>query len=214
MARKRTYRRIARVYDLLDLPFEHGRYRTIRPRLFEGVGGAVLDAGVGTGRNMPFYPPGADVVGIDLSPQMLARARRRQAHLGVAAELREMDVLATEFPAARFDYVVATFLFCVLDDRDQQPALAELGRVCRSEGEIRVLEYGYSRDPWRRFVMRLWAPWVRMMYGARFDRQTERYVAPAGLELVDERYLFKDIIKLLVLRPRAGAEGKGAQNKA
>ena len=64
MASKRTYRRIARVYDILDLPFEHGRYRGIRPRLFEGVRGAVLDAGVGTGRNIPFYPPGAEVVGI------------------------------------------------------------------------------------------------------------------------------------------------------
>lgn len=211
MAKTKTYRRIARVYDLLDLPFEHGRYRAIRPRLFDGVAGAVLDAGVGTGRNMPFYPPGAKVVGIDLSPQMLARAHRRRARLGVAAELREMDVLATDFPDARFDYVVATFLFCVLDERDQLPALRELGRVCRPDGELRILEYEYSRDPWRRFVMRLWAPWVRLAYGAGFDRHTERYVAAAGLELLDKRFLFKDIVKLLVLRRRVGrTRGKRA----
>ena len=49
--------------------------------------------------------------------------------------------------------------------------------------------------------MRLWAPWVRLMYGATFDRHTERYVQAAGLRLVEERFLFKDIIKLLVLRP-------------
>ncbi|MGB8274552.1 MAG: class I SAM-dependent methyltransferase [Alphaproteobacteria bacterium] len=202
MTKKRTYARVARIYDLLDLPFEYRRYRPIRRVLFEGVGGAILDAGVGTGRNMPFYPPDADVIGIDVSPQMLARARRRKASLGVAAELREMDVTATDFPNGRFDYVIATFLFCVLDDDDQLPALRELRRVCKPDGEIRLIEYAYSRDPLKRFVMRLWAPWVRLMYGATFDRHTERYLEQAGLKLVEERFLFEDIIKLLVLRPR------------
>ncbi len=140
MTKKRIYARTARLYDLLDFPFEYRRYRPIRPILFEGVGGAVHDAGVGTGRNLPFYPPDGKVVGIDLSPEMLVRARKRQARLGVAAELREMSVLATDFPDARFDYVIATFLFCVLDDDDQQPALGELRRICKPEGEIRVLD--------------------------------------------------------------------------
>jgi ubiquinone/menaquinone biosynthesis C-methylase UbiE len=202
MTKKRTYTVIARVYDVLDLPFEYGRYRPIRRLLFDGVEGMVLDAGVGTGRNMPFYPPNGKVVGIDLSPQMLARARKRRTGLGVTAELREMDVMAMDFPDGHFDYLVATFLFCVLDDEDQLPGLRELRRVCKPDGEIRLLEYSYSRDPLRRFVMRLWAPWVRLLYGAAFDRHTERYVAAAGLELVEERFIFSDIIKLLVLRPQ------------
>lgn len=202
MTNKRSYTRIARIYDLLDLPFEYGRYRPIRKILFKGVGGAILDAGVGTGRNMPYYPPDGEVVGIDISPQMLAQAGKRKTSLGVAAELRQMDVSATDFPDRRFDYVIATFLFCVLDDEDQLPALLELGRVCKPDGEIRVIEYVYSRNPLRRIVMRLWAPWVRLMYGATFDRNTEQYVKAAGLQLVEERFVLQDIIKLLVLRPR------------
>jgi ubiquinone/menaquinone biosynthesis C-methylase UbiE len=71
------YQRIAPLYDLLDLPFEYGRYRGIRPQLFHGLSGRLLDAGVGTGRNFPFYTPSSDVVGIDLSPAMLSRAARR-----------------------------------------------------------------------------------------------------------------------------------------
>ena len=51
------YQRIAWAYDLLDLPFEYGRYRKIRPMLFRGLSGRILEAGVGTGRNFPFYPP-------------------------------------------------------------------------------------------------------------------------------------------------------------
>jgi ubiquinone/menaquinone biosynthesis C-methylase UbiE len=68
------YERIAPLYDLLDLPFEYSRYRKIRPLLFQGLKGRVLDAGIGTGRNIQFYPPGAQVVGIDISSAMLARA--------------------------------------------------------------------------------------------------------------------------------------------
>ena len=177
--------------------------------MFEGAHGRILDAGVGTGRNMPFYPPDSEVAGIDLSPHMLDRARKRQAQLGVKAELHVMDAAATNFPDGHFDYVIATFLFCVLDERDQLPALRELRRICKPEGEIRLLEYAYSRDPWRRFVMRLWAPWVRLMYGAAFDRETTRYIEPAGLVLVEERFLFEDIIKLLVLRNYRISENYG-----
>jgi len=54
------YQRIAWAYDLLDLPFEYGRYRKIRPQIFSGLSGRILDAGVGTGRNFPFYPPGSE----------------------------------------------------------------------------------------------------------------------------------------------------------
>jgi ubiquinone/menaquinone biosynthesis C-methylase UbiE len=201
MTQKRPYTHIARLYDLLDLPFEHGRYRPLRRMLFEGLGGAILDAGVGTGRNIPFYPPGAAVVGIDLSPQMLERAKRRKARAGSPVKLMEMDATATDFPDAHFDFAVATFLFCVLDDADQLPGLSEMRRIVKPTGEIRVLEYAYSQKPLKRFVMRLWAPWVRFAYGATFDRDTERYVEDAGLRLVEKRFVFEDIIKLLVLRP-------------
>ncbi len=202
MSRKRVYRRIARFYDFLDSPFERRLYRPIRKIVFAGTHGRILDAGVGTGRNMPFYPPASDVVAIDLSPQMLDRARQRQAQLGVDATLAVMDATATDFPDGTFDYVIATFLFCVLDEDDQLPALRELRRICKPQGEIRLLEYTYSRNRWRRLVMRLWAPWVRLMYGAAFDRQTARYIGPACLVLVEERFVYEDIIKLLVLRPR------------
>lgn len=197
-----VYRRIARFYDILDYPLEFGRYRALRPHLFAGLSGRILDAGVGTGRNMPFYPPGADLVGIDLSPHMLARARVRRESLGVDVELIEADALHAPFPDNHFDAVVATFLFCVLDEEQQQPGLRELGRICKPEGEIRLFEYVYTNDPWRRFIMRLWAPWVRFAYGASFERDTARHVAAAGLEFVGRKFLFRDAIEMLVLRRR------------
>lgn len=197
------YGLIARFYDLLDLPFELRRYKALRPAAFEGLSGRLLDAGVGTGRNIPFYPEGAEVTGIDLSPAMLARAARRRDRLGRAVELLEMDVRATAFAGDTFDGVAASFLFCVLAEEDQAPALAELARITRPGGEIRLIEYAYSADPWSRFVMRLWAPWVRLAYGAGFARRTEEHAAGVGaIDLIERRFLFRDIIKLLVFRVR------------
>lgn len=196
-----VYNRVARLYDVLDLPFERSRYAPLRQMLFEGLHGAVLDAGVGTGRNFPCYPAGSTVTGIDLSPAMLERARRRRDKLGTKVALREMDVLRLSFADASFDGIVSTFLFCVLDAAHQQPALEELRRVCRPTGTIRILEYAISEQPLRRFIMELWAPWVRFVYGAEFDRHTEQYLEAAGLDLVEKRFLYKDIITLLTVRP-------------
>ena len=74
LAKRKVYNRVARIYDILDLPFEYGRYRPIRRLMFNELEGRILDAGVGTGRNMAFYPTGAEVCGIDLSKAMLKRA--------------------------------------------------------------------------------------------------------------------------------------------
>ena len=195
------YRRIAPLYDFLELPFELARYQPLRRMLFRGLSGRVLDAGVGTGRNMPFYPGGADVTGIDLSPEMLARAERRRMRLGAAAHLLQRNVCDTGFADETFDAVVASFLFCVIPEEQLLPALRELARVCKPSGELRLLEYTRPRKPWRRFLTRLWEPWVRGVFGASFDRDIERLLPAAGLELVDGRYVVDELIRYTVARP-------------
>ncbi|MDP7344386.1 MAG: methyltransferase domain-containing protein [Alphaproteobacteria bacterium] len=201
MSKLATYQRIARWYDLLDAPFERKRYRSLRPLLFAGLSGRILDAGVGTGRNIPFYPDASEMVGIDLSPAMLARATRRRDETGREVALMEMDVMNTSFDEDSFDAVISTFLFCVLEPEQQLPALIELARICKPGGEIRLLEYSYSKNPWKRFIMRLWAPWVRFAYGAAFDRNTHLYLEEAGLEEVENRFLVDDILRLIIARP-------------
>lgn len=194
------YQRIASFYDLLDLPFEYGRYRHIRPLLFQGVSGRILDAGVGTGRNIPFYPPDAQVIGIDLSPAMLARAARRARKLGRAIELHRMDVTRLDMPDRSFDAAVASFLFCVLPDERQVAALREIGRVLKPGGTLRLLEYVRPRGALRSALARLWEPWMAWAYGAGFDRHTEQHVAESGLELLESRFVVDDLIKLVSLR--------------
>jgi ubiquinone/menaquinone biosynthesis C-methylase UbiE len=194
------YERIAWVYDLLDLPFEYGRYRKIRPLLFWGLSGRILEAGVGTGRNFPFYPRGSEVVGIDLSPAMLARAERRRPTAATKVELRQMDVTRLNFPDRSFDAAVATFLFCTLPDELQVVGMRELGRVVKPGGAIRCLEYTRPSGGVRRAMTRLWEPWVYWAYGAGFDRQTEKHVPEAGLQLLESRFVADELIKLLGAR--------------
>ena len=195
-----VYRRIARYYDFLDGSFERKRYAPIRGTLFAGLSGRILDAGVGTGRNIPYYPAGAEAVGIDLSQAMLAQARARRDALGSAVPLAAMDVLRTGFADSSFDAVVASFVFCVLGPDRQQAALEELGRIVKPGGEIRLLDYTWSKQPGRRFIMRLWAPWVRWAYGAGFDREPHRHVEPAGLVLAENRFLIDDVVRYVVAR--------------
>jgi ubiquinone/menaquinone biosynthesis C-methylase UbiE len=194
------YQRIAPFYDILDLPFEYGRYRRIRPQLFAGLSGRILDAGVGTGRNFPFYPAGAKILGIDLSPAMLARAARRRLSASAEIELRQMDVTRIDLPDCHFDAAVATFLFCVLADELQVPALRELGRVMKPGGIVRLLEYTRPQGAVRRAMTKVWEPWVHWAYGAGFDRRTEQHVPEAGLHVVQSRFVVDDLIKIIEAR--------------
>lgn len=194
------YQRIAPLYDFLDAGFERKRYSGLRPLLFENLEGELLDAGVGTGRNCAYYPPEAVVSGIDTSPAMLARAHERCPTLAASGRLYQMDVTDLRFPSASFDGAVASFLFCVLPDDQQVPALRELRRVVKPGGLIRLLEYVRPTGGLRRFITRLWQPWIAWAYGASFDRNTEQHVPAAGLELVESRFVVSDLLKLLTLR--------------
>jgi ubiquinone/menaquinone biosynthesis C-methylase UbiE len=195
------YQRIAPLYDLLDLPFEYGRYRALRPRLFAGLSGRILDAGVGTGRNMPFYPAGAAVVGVDLSAAMLERARRRQ-HLSRAhVQLGEMNLSRLAFADSSFDAAVATFVFCTLPDDVQLASLRELRRIVRPDGTIRLMDYVEPQGRLRRAITRLWEPWVAWAYGARYDRPAELRLSEAGLILTSSTFVVPDLVKLVEARP-------------
>ena len=201
--RRRIYARIAPLYDLVDLPFEYFRYRRLRRMLFSGLSGRILEVGVGTGRNMPFYPEDATVTAIDLSREMLRRAERRRARLGISVELGKRDVRDTGAPDHHFDAVVASFVFCVLAEEDVVPALRELARICKPDGEVRVLEYRRPRKGLRRMITRLWEPWVRWAFGASYDRDIESLLPAAGLECVAGRFVVDELIRYTVARPLA-----------
>ena len=199
---KHKYNRVAPFYDILDFYFEYTRYRKIRKRCWSGLSGRILDPGVGTGRNIDFYPQEAVVTGIDTSQAMLLRAQRRANKNNRHVDLQLMNVLDMSFPDNYFDAVVATFLFCVLPDTLQEQALREIKRVCKPGGTIVVLEYTYSKHWTRKFWMKLLSPYVEALYGARFDRRTIEYVRKENFQIIEEAFVYKDIIKLIRLKKK------------
>jgi ubiquinone/menaquinone biosynthesis C-methylase UbiE len=197
-----TYDRIAPLYDLIDAPYEYGWRRRLRRTMFTGLAGRILDAGAGTGANLPFYPAGAEMHGCDASPAMLARAAARARSAGRAVAYRPADLTALPYPDGHFDAVVSTFVFTVLDDAIQLPALREIGRVCRTGGEIRLLDYRMSQRPLLGAAMRVAATWSGLLFDCWYRPTTDRWIEAAGLELVEERFLLADAVKRQVLRPR------------
>ena len=197
---RQTYQRIAALYDLIDLPFEYCRYRSLRPQLFEGLEGRILDAGVGTGRNMAFYPPGGDVIGIDLSPAMLDRARRRVSASRASVRLLEMDVTRLALLDGWFDAAVASFLFCTLPQELHLSALKELSRVLKPGGTVRLLDYRRPSGGLRLLLTKLWEPWAKWAFGASFDRHPEQYLEKAGLKLIATKFVVDDLIALIEAR--------------
>lgn len=197
----RTYERVAPVYDLLDGPYEYLWKRRLRAEVFTRSRGWILDAAIGTGKNMPFYPDGAEVVGLDISRGMLNKARRRAARLGLDVTLLNRDIAETGLPDASFDTIVAAFVFCCIPEARKPAALRELRRVARAGATISLLDYRPPSTPALRTYMRLMAPWLQFMFAARYDSRLELHFASAGLEEEERREYFGGSVVLHVLRP-------------
>jgi phosphatidylethanolamine/phosphatidyl-N-methylethanolamine N-methyltransferase len=144
---KTAYRRYARIYDVIfGAVLQPGR-RAVLEALKLKPGDRVLEVGVGTGISLPLYPRDVRITGIDVSREMLEKARARvaRAKLSNVDALLEMDAEAMAFPDASFDKVVAMYVVSVVP----RPAklLEELHRVCRPHGEIFVVNHFQSENP-------------------------------------------------------------------
>jgi ubiquinone/menaquinone biosynthesis C-methylase UbiE len=136
---RRFYDRAAPRYDRSIRLFERLLFGDGRRWVCSQAAGEVLELGVGTGRSLPYYAPDVRLTGIDLSPAMLAIARRRAGALGRPVDLQLGDAQALEFPAERFDAVVCTLALCTIPD--ERRAVAEARRVLRIGGQLLFLEH-------------------------------------------------------------------------
>ena len=181
-------------YDLLAWGPER-RWAPHKRELFANMSGRVLFAAVGTGQDIPFFPPGRDIVGIDISPRMLAKAKARAAQYAGSLELRLMDIHALEFPDHSFDQVVTSCTFCSVPD--PVAGLLALRRVLKPGGGLYMFEHtGSHVFPFSLMLdvmTPLWKP-----IGPEMNRDTVANVEKAGFEIrrVDNVYL--DVVKTIV----------------
>ncbi len=175
------YQRISSFYDLMEV-FAERRYTDWREKLWGQVTGArVLEIGVGTGKNIPFYPDGPEITAVDLTPGMLARAKRRADRLGARVNLSLDDAQDLKFEDDSFDIVVATFVFCSVPD----PVLGfkEARRVLKPGGKLLLLEHVRSENQLLGGLMDLFNPLVVRMMGANINRDTVDNLQQSGFDL-------------------------------
>lgn len=192
---RRRYNRNALVYDAMD--------RMIRDdwrlRVIKQARGRVLELGVGTGKNLPLYDPAVttELVGIDFSPGMLARAHQKEC--AVPVTLLEMDAQHLTFADHSFDTVLATCVFCTVPDPVQ--GLREARRVCKPDGQVLLLEHVRIDRPVIGRVMDLIDPLSVYVIGTHINRQTVANVRQAGLTIERVEPVKGDLIKLIHARP-------------
>ena len=155
---REAYKRWAPIYDsTFGMIASAGRRATVE--LINQRRGNVLEVGVGTGLSLPHYAPYLKVTGIDLSPEMLSKARERVMDGGLRniEALREMDAADLEFPDNHFTTVVAMYVMTVVPDPEK--VMAELERVCAPGGEVMIVNHFSQEHGIRGRVERLMAPY-------------------------------------------------------
>ena len=192
---RRRYNRNALFYDSMDRMVQDDWRR----RLISQAVGRVLEIGVGTGKNLAFYDPSVtrELVGIDLSPGMLARAREKTA--AVPVTLVEMDAQRMSFPDASFDTVLTTCVFCTVPD--PVLGLKEAKRVCKPDGRILLLEHVRLDKPILGSLMDLLDPLAVSLIGTHINRRTVENARLAGLTVERVENIKGDLVKLIHARP-------------
>ncbi|MEV8311752.1 class I SAM-dependent methyltransferase [Streptomyces flavidovirens] len=135
---RRYWDKHARSYDRQLRFFDRTLFGESRSWVCSQATGDVLEVAIGTGLNLPLYPLGVRLTGIEWSPKMLAIARRRADDLVRTADLRQGDAQALPFPDASFDTVVCTLSLCAMPD--DQRAIAKVSRVLKPGGRLLLLE--------------------------------------------------------------------------
>ena len=195
---QKKYNITAFFYDLLDYPWER-IYRKWRPALVGDLRGKVLEAGVGTGRNLKFYHTDIDLVGIELNKQILRIAKKRITQAKCKVNLINEDAtVMSSIDSNQFDWVFSTFMCCVMPDEIQASAIEQFGRVLKEGGKFRLLEMVFSKDSKIRKKQELFAPFVETVYGARFDRDTLGHIERSSNLKVTKTTFLKDDTYLLI----------------
>lgn len=169
---------------LIHWVMQESRLVPYRRRVAGAAQGRVLELGVGSGLNLPYYGEAVEaVVGVDPSPRLLALARKTAAR-GPAPPL-ELHALGAEglpFADASFDSAVMTWTLCSI--ADAPAALAEVRRVLRPQGRLHFVEHGLAPDAgvqtWQHRLTPLWRP---LAGGCHLDRPMDAIIVAHGFRL-------------------------------
>jgi len=194
----------AATFDIMNSRGPERRWAPYKRKLFASMTakGRILFVAAGTGLDFACFPPGRDIVGIDISPKMLEVARPKAEAYPGHIELLEMDVHELSFAPGTFDQVFTSCTFCSVPD--PVLGLKALRRVLVPGGELRMFEHTGSR--WFPFnlMLNVMTPLSRR-FGPEMNRPTVANVQRAGFEIREVENLYLDVVKTIyAVAPAAG----------
>jgi ubiquinone/menaquinone biosynthesis C-methylase UbiE len=164
--------------------------------------GETLEVAIGSGLNLPSYSPRVTrATGVDLSSEMLRKARERAEALGLPIDLRQADAEALPFDDASFDTVAIALALCTIPDPEK--ALRELSRVCRPTGRIVLLEHVRSTAGPLALAQRALSPLNERSIGCHLARETVDLARALGFTIDEERRRLFGAVRLVTMRPLA-----------
>jgi ubiquinone/menaquinone biosynthesis C-methylase UbiE len=159
--------------------------------------GTTLEVAVGTGLNLPLYDPGLDLMGIDLSPEMLSIATERAAAAGVTADLRQGDAHELPFEDGSFDSVVCTYSLCNIPDPAR--AVLEMKRVLKPDGKLILVDHIASTNKVVLVIQKAVEFFTIRFEGEHMTRRPRRYVEDAQMHILEsERRGRSNVVERLV----------------
>lgn len=193
-ATRAKWDRLAPRFDGMAALGAERRWRPFKTRLFSRMHGRILFLALGTGLDIPFFPPGLTIEAIDISPKMLAEAEKRIAAYDGAIRARAMDVHEMDFAEASFDQVVTSCTFCSVPRPVE--GLQALRRVLRPGGELLMFEHTGSRFFPFRAMMDVMSQ-LSEKVGPAMNRDTVNNVRLAGFEIVEVENIYLDVVKTI-----------------
>ncbi len=183
-----SYARYAPVYDHTFGWLLSFRGRSMAAGVTNHSPGKILEVGVGTGIGLPYYRREHQVHGIDISPHMLDRAKKRvhRKRLGNVTQLTIMDARKLQFADNTFDSVVAAYVMSVVPEPEK--VIQEIERVCKPGGNVIIVNHFAAEKGMRRGVERMLAPLSNKL-GWRPDMPVEEVLAHTSLQVVSSHSL-------------------------
>jgi phosphatidylethanolamine/phosphatidyl-N-methylethanolamine N-methyltransferase len=199
----KLYAEFAPLYDKVFGKIFYNRLEQVIENLGIPPGAKVLEVGAGTGTSFPAYPAHCEIIGVDLAPDMLARARQKLQENGWShIKVMEMNALDLQFRENTFDYVMAFHVVTVVPDPVRM--IAEAKRVCKPGGRIVIVNHFTSEVPILGSLTQALDPITRWL-GWRTDLRLKPFIETTGLRVEKNYKLSKaSLYDVLLCRKEPG----------
>jgi ubiquinone/menaquinone biosynthesis C-methylase UbiE len=170
---------------IVNLSMRNRENLPYRQRVASAAEGRVLEIGIGSGLNLPFYPATvSEIIGLEPSSKLAEMTRRAARDVSLTVDLIEGSAEAIPLDAASFDTVVTTWTLCTIPQADQ--ALREMRRVLKPGGQLLFVEHGLSTEASvRKWQDRLTPIWKRIGGGCHLNRPIRTLIENSGFRITD-----------------------------